>query len=104
MTVPLKLTRYLNKETEYFPWHSALGSLSYIGSMISLTESYGLYKVIAIDDLVAQLEIKNTRIVRSDFQETMTNLAGRLCSPYQIILTSFFFKTAEIFGEEIKTT
>ena len=44
MTVPLKLTQYLNKEKEYFPWSSALGSLAYIGSMISMEESFGLYE------------------------------------------------------------
>ncbi|XP_028406137.1 endoplasmic reticulum aminopeptidase 1-like [Dendronephthya gigantea] len=44
MTIPLKLTQYLNKEKEYFPWSSALGNLAYIGSMISMTETYGLYE------------------------------------------------------------
>ena len=50
MTVPLKLTQYLNKEKEYFPWSSALSSLAYIGSMISMKESFGLYEVSVITD------------------------------------------------------
>lgn len=45
MTIPLKLTQYLNKEREYFPWSSALNALLYIGEMMSITESYGLYEV-----------------------------------------------------------
>ena len=45
MTIPLKLTQYLNKETEYFPWSSALGALGYLGSMMSMTEAYGQYEV-----------------------------------------------------------
>lgn len=54
MTVPLKLTQYLNKETEYFPWSSAITSLAYIGSMISMTEAYGLYEVNTVQSLITE--------------------------------------------------
>lgn len=40
----LNLTRYLEHETDYVPWDSALSSLGYISSMMSRTSAYGLLK------------------------------------------------------------
>ena len=45
LTTALGLTSYLDKEREYVPWSSALSSLAFIGSQLSLKPSYGLYSV-----------------------------------------------------------
>lgn len=43
--IALNLTRYLSNESEYVPWRSALGALSFIDSMMSSGSDYYLFKV-----------------------------------------------------------
>lgn len=43
--IALNLTRYLINESEYVPWRSALGALSFIESMLSSGSDYYLFKV-----------------------------------------------------------
>ena len=40
----LNLTRYLEHETDYIPWESALTGMEYISSMMFRTSGYGLLK------------------------------------------------------------
>lgn len=46
--IALNLTRYLINETEYVPWRSALGALSFIESMMSSGSEYYMFKVSSI--------------------------------------------------------
>ncbi|XP_076155196.1 aminopeptidase N-like [Alosa pseudoharengus] len=41
-TLPLEMTKYLNKEREYMPWESALDNLDFFYLMFDRTEIYGL--------------------------------------------------------------
>jgi aminopeptidase N len=41
---PFQLISYLNKETEYLPWTSALNGLDYISDMIQLEAAYGPFE------------------------------------------------------------
>ncbi|XP_023324912.1 aminopeptidase N [Eurytemora carolleeae] len=43
-SIALKLTGYLDKETEYIPWYSALSGLSHINKMLKRTAAYGDFK------------------------------------------------------------
>ena len=40
----LSLTNYLQKETDFVPWHAALTSLSYLDTMLGRTGAYGDFK------------------------------------------------------------
>ena len=41
----LNMTGYLNQETEYVPWITALSSLAYIGELLQGRTGYPLYEV-----------------------------------------------------------
>ena len=43
--VALELTKYFNKEQNYAPWYSLMGSLGYISSMLEGRPGYPLYEV-----------------------------------------------------------
>ncbi|XP_014663075.1 PREDICTED: aminopeptidase N-like [Priapulus caudatus] len=57
-THALELTEYLNDESDYLPWHTALTQLSYLDLMLSRSSSYGLFKaymVLQIDKLYNEI-------------------------------------------------
>ncbi|XP_067940049.1 aminopeptidase Ey-like isoform X2 [Watersipora subatra] len=44
ITYAMALTKYLEKEESYFPWDSAIGSLSYVSAALERTPAYGDFK------------------------------------------------------------
>ncbi|KFB52686.1 AGAP013001-PA-like protein [Anopheles sinensis] len=47
--IALNVTRYLEHETDYVPWKTAIASLNYIDSMLIRTRNYGLFKKYSLE-------------------------------------------------------
>jgi len=45
ITIAMSLTKYLSKETNYFPWAVAIAELNFVASALRMTTSYGDFKV-----------------------------------------------------------
>ncbi len=51
----LGVTGYMDKETEYIAWNSALSGFSYIDNMLKRTPAYGEFKVMAVRNICSTL-------------------------------------------------
>lgn len=63
--IALNLTRYLTNESEYVPWRSALGALSFIDSMMISGPEYYLFKVSATQRVLIVLMTTNSFCVKN---------------------------------------
>ena len=43
--VAMRVTEYLDLETEYVPWYAAIENLDYVNRMLQLSSAYGDFKV-----------------------------------------------------------
>ena len=53
----LEMTTYLQNETEFLPWDSAINNLAHIEGMLSKTGLYGLFEVRDLYNLKISLHI-----------------------------------------------